>query len=460
MKIHFIGIGGIGVSALAKYYLAKGQEISGCDLVASEITDQLRKMGARVRIGTPDPSCVSPDTDMVIHSPAVPKDNLEIRNLKLEIPVLSYPQALGDLTRKHFTITVSGCHGKSTTTAMIGLLLEKAGLDPTVIVGTKIKEFGDSNCKVGKSKYLVIEADEHFSSFLNYSPTIAVVTNIERDHLDFYKNLGNIKKAFKKYISFLPKEGMLVINKDDKHAKTIVPKNRKYGVVWYSTKQAEAKKLALTMQLPGTHNVSNAMAALAVARLLKIPDSVSFSSLSSYKGSWRRFEIFDLKIRNCKLKIVSDYGHHPTEVKVTVEAAREKWPFDPAQGKPEIWLVYQPHQYQRTHYLWKDFVRVLSKLPIQKLILTDIYDVAGREDKAIKTKVSSEKLVKEILNTKYQIPDTLYIPTLLKVESYLKKNLRGGEVVMVMGAGDIYNLTLRLRSGRLTERALKRRIKP
>lgn len=375
---------------------------------------------------------------------------------KNHIKTLSYPEALGELTKTHYTIAVSGTHGKSTTTAMLGLLLIKAGLNPTVIVGTKLKEFDDSNCRVGgypdtkyqiqDTRYLVIEADEHFASFLNYWPKMIVLTTIEADHLDYYKNLGNIIKTFKKYLSLLPKDGLLVANRDDKNTRKIV--NTKYKIPdtkYYSLKQREAQKLRKILRIPGEHNVSNALAALAVARILKIPDEVSFKALSEYRGSWRRFEEFKLTINNKQVTLISDYGHHPTEVRVTVEAARQKWPLDPARGKPKkIWLVFQPHQYARTYYLWNDFVKVLSRLPVDKLIITDIFDVAGREETEIKKKVSSERLVRGILNTRYKIPDTLYIPTIQQVYSYLQKNLRGGEIVIVMGAGDIYSLALRL----------------
>src|SRR3989338_2917817 len=335
MKIHFIGIGGIGVSALAQYYLAKRHTVSGSDLRASEITEQLQAQGITISTGDPNPSLVTQDIDLVVFSPAIPENHAERQAaLRQGIEQLSYPQALGRLTREHATITVSGCHGKSTTTSMIGILLTRAGLDSTVIVGTKVKEFGNSNCRVGKGKYLVIEADEHFGSFLNYSPTIAVITNIERDHLDYYKTLGNIKKAFKAFIAKLPKGGTLVINKDDKEAKTIVPRKHPYAVAWYTTRDKDAKHLTSVMRLPGKHNVSNAMAALRVARTLGVTDKVSFASLSSYQGSWRRFETFKLQTPK-PYTLVSDYGHHPTEIKVTVQAAREKWP------KKKIWLVFQ-----------------------------------------------------------------------------------------------------------------------
>lgn len=441
-RIHFIGIGGIGVSALAKYYLKKGWQVSGSDLAKSEITLQMKDLGAKVHIGKPKASLITAKIAKVVFSPAVLKNHLErAAARKKKIQELSYPEALGELTKEHYTIAVSGTHGKSTTTAMLGLLLTKAGLDPTVIVGTKLKEFGNTNCRVGKSKYLVIEADEHFASFLNYSPKIIILTSLEADHLDFYKTLGNLIETFKKYVRLLPKDGIVVANKDDINIQKVLKGlNRK--IVWYSRKQKEAKTIKSVLLLPGEHNVSNALAALKVARLLKVPDKKSLKALSQFKGSWRRFELFNLKSPK-PYTLVSDYGHHPTEIKVTMAAAREKWP------KKSIWLIYQPHQYQRTFYLFKDFVEVFSRLPIQKLLIMDIYDVAGREEKVIRKKVSSQKLVEKIqmiLKGDSRNPkEVLYVSSAGRVEAYLKRNLRGGEVVVVMGAGDIYqNLTLRL----------------
>lgn len=436
MKIHFIGIGGIGVSALAKYYLAKGYEVSGCDLARSEITDQLKEMGAAIRIGKPDKKCVPSGTLKLIFSPAVRPNHAEREEaVKQGIPAFTYPGALGELTKIYDTIAVSGTHGKSTTTSMIGLLLTKAGLDPTVIVGTKLKEFGDSNCRVGKGKYLVIEADEHFASFLNYWPKIIVLTTIEADHLDYWKTLKNLLKGFQTYTTHIPHNGTLVANKDDKNIQKILA-GSKAKIRGYSLLQKEAGILRNSLKVPGKHNISNALAALAVARLLGIKDKVSFKALGEFQGTWRRFETFKLSTPK-PYTLVSDYGHHPTEVRVTVEAAREKWP------KKKIWLVFQPHQYQRTYYLWKDFVQVLSTLPIEKLILIDIYDVAGREGGSMRKKVSSAKLAKTLQERTLGY-EVLHIPTILEAEKFLKKNIRGQEIVMVMGAGDIYNLTLRL----------------
>lgn len=436
MNVHFVGIGGIGVSALAKYYLAKGHKVTGSDLVASEITDSLKKLGAKIFIGPHRSRTVLDQIDLVVYSPAVPTDNPELKRAKkLGIECQSYPEALGELTKKYFTIAIAGSHGKSTVAAMTGLLLEKAGLDPTVILGTKLKEFGSSNCRVGKSKYLVIEADEHLASFLNYWPKIIVLTTIEADHLDFYKNLKNYVLAYKKFISQLPKSGILIANKDDKNIQKLKSQISKLHLKTqnYSLKQLEAKKIKKILKIPGKFNISNALAALTVTRVLKIPDKISFKALSEYKGSWRRFEITKTLYPK-PYTLISDYAHHPTQIKVTLEAAREKFP------RKEIWCIFQPHQYQRTYYLFKDFVKVFKEAPVDKLILTDIYDVAGRETLKIKKKVSSEKLVKKISKNK-----VIYLKK-EEILDYLKKNLRGGEVVMIMGAGDIYNLSLKLKA--------------
>lgn len=407
MKVHFLGIGGIGVSALAQYYLAKGHEVSGSDLVSSEITDHLKKKGAKVYIGKKNPENLLKKFDLIIHSPAV---NVRRRTSN----ILSYPEALGELTKKHFTIAVSGTSGKSTTTAMLSLILIKAGLDPTVIIGTKLKEFGNSNFRAGKSKYLVIEADEHFSSFLNYWPKMILITNIEADHLDYYKNYNNIKKAFKEFIGHLPKGGVLIQNA-----------NLRGPAKWVQNDNSKLKKI---LKVPGEHNIYDARLALTAARALKIPDKISFKALSEYKGAWRRFEILQEK----PFVLVSDYGHNPAKAMAALRAAREKWP------KKEIWCVYQPHQYQRTYYLFKDFVKTFRNAPTDKIIITDIYDVAGREEKKIKKDVNSKKLVKTI-NKK----NVIYLPN-KEVLPFLKKNITNGQVLIIMGAGDIYKIVDRL----------------
>jgi UDP-N-acetylmuramate--alanine ligase len=428
MKIHFIGIGGIGVSALVQYYLEKGHEVSGSDLTASEITDFLGKKGAKVLIGNKAENIKS-DFDIVIHSPAVKAENPEyVAAKKTGIKILSYPQALGKLTKDHFTIAISGSHGKSTTTSMVSLILMAAGLDPTIIVGTKLRELGGSNFRMGHSKYLVIEACEYDGSFLEYSPNIAVITNIDKEHLDYFKNFRNIVKTFKAFIMRLPEDGWLIINGDDKgnaNLKSQISK-LKCKVKNYSLRQSEAKKMKL--QIPGEHNISNALAALSVSRILGIKDKVAFTSLKAYRGSWRRFELKESILNNKKITVISDYGHHPTEVLATLTATREKFP------KKKVWCIYQPHQYQRTHYLFKDFVKLFRDAKINNIIITDIYDVVGREEKNISQEVSSEKLVKKVHKKSVQ-----YMP-MGEAEVFVKKNIESEEVLIIMGAGDVYKL--------------------
>lgn len=474
MNIHFIGIGGIGVSALAQYYLAKGHQITGSDLVESEITQRLREKGVRIIIGkhkisnvkawisNPVPVKTMVNLrrervklpDLVIYSPAIQENNIELKRARrLGIKCQSYPEALGELTKKYFTIAVCGTHGKSTTTAMLSLILIKAGLDPTVIIGTKLKEFGHNNFRLGGpgnvsdrgQRLLVIEADEWKASFLNYWPKIIVLTNIEKEHLDYYKNLSHIRKTYEQFIRHLPKQGVLVANRDNQIVYRITSKFQCSGfrpqIVYYSLKQPEAKKLAKLLKIPGEHNVSNALAAFSAIRYgiryTRIPKKIIEQALSEYRGAWRRFEIKQLKLKGQRMKIVSDYAHHPTEIEATIKAARAKWP------QKQIWLIFQPHQYQRTFYLFNDFVKLFHSLAVDKAIITDIYDVAGREQKQIKIEISSKKLV-EAINK----PEKVIYLKKEKILPYLRKNINrtvskkklDDAVIIIMGAGDIYKL--------------------
>ena len=420
MKIYFIGIGGIGMSALAQYYLAQGHEVFGSDLVMTEITDFLKEKG--VVFSIPE------NPDMVVYSPAVKKDNPELKKfLDKGIRCQSYPEALGEITKNYYTIAVSGAHGKSTTTAMLGILMQNAGLDPTVIVGTKVKEFGNNNFRFGKSKFLVIEACEYDSSFLNYFPKIIVITNVDKEHLDYFKTFTNVKKAFKKFILQLSETGFLVFNKDSKGIPVI--KNAKFKTKDYSLKQKEAKKIKTILKIPGQHNVLNALAVLQVARILGVPDKISFKSFSGFKGTWRRFEVKKIKFGNKYITIISDYAHHPNEIKATLQSAKDKYP------NKKIWCVFQPHQYQRTFYLFKDFIKIFRSASIDKIIITDIYDVAGRETKDIKNEVDSKKLVEKInrKNVNYVL--------LSDIEKFVKENIKTVDILIIMGAGDIYKLT-------------------
>lgn len=429
------------MSALAQYYLAKGYEVSGSDLASSEITDFLKERGVKIAIGN-YPDYIKKNFNLVIYSPAVPNNNPELLKAKdCKIKTLSYPEALGELTKQYFTIAVAGAHGKSTTTAMIGLILARAGLGPTVIVGTKLKEFGGSNFRAGKSGFLVIEACEYDGSFLHYLPKIIALTNVDKEHLDYFKNFRNVIKTFKDFILKLPSDGFLAVNKDDPKlnpkSKILNSKqiqNLKFKIVDYSLKQPEAEKLKKILKIPGQHNISNALAALAVARILNVPDKIAFKALSRYKGSWRRFELFEKKIINPKKSkavsytLISDYGHHPNEILATLKSAREKYP------QKKIWCIFQPHQYQRTYYLFNDFIKVFREVPVDSIIITDIYDVAGREEKKISSSVNSENLAKKIKRGHIK-----YLPV-NDAEKFVKDNIGDGDVLIIMGAGDIYKL--------------------
>jgi len=437
MKIHFLGIGGIGVSALAQYYLAEGYQVSGVDLSSSEITDYLQKLGIEIKIGkSADDELQTTNyklPDLVIYTPAIKPGNPQLDFFTQKgVKCQTYPEALGELTKKYFTIAISGSHGKSTTTAMTALALIKAGLDPTVIVGTKLKEFGGTNFRMGKSKYLVIEACEYDSSFLNYKPQIIAITNVDKEHLDYFKTYTNVVKAFKGFVSQLPVNGTLVANIDDKKTNEISKSrfliSNKISISKYSLKQKEASKLKKIIKVPGKHNISNALAVLAISRSLQINDKITFQALSEFQGTWRRFETKDSLLNNKKIKIISDYGHHPSEVKATMQAAREKYP------QKKIWLVFQPHQYQRTYFLLKDFIKIFKSAKIDHIIITDIYDVAGREESGIRQKINSEKLVEKIAHK-----NVIYLAK-ENLEKEIKQNIKSGDVLLIMGAGDIYKL--------------------
>jgi len=444
LHVHFIGLGGIGISALARYYLSQKCQISGSDLKSSEITDFFQQLGAQIIIGQPSQANLNliKKADLVVYSPAIPKTNQEFKEAKkLKKKILSYPQALGELTKDKYTIAVSGTHGKSTTTALLGWILVKAGLDPTVVVGTKVQDFGDSNFRLGRSNYWVIEADEYQASFLNYWPQMIILTNIAKDHLDYYKNFSNIIKAFKKFITHLPPDGFLVLNYDDKNIqKYLMPwlkQNRHYhsktiNVHYYSLQGQAALKVKQSLTIPGWHNVANALAAKTAAQLLKVPDRYIYSALKSYQGAWRRFETHKIKINQKPLTLILDYAHHPQEIEATYLAAKEKYPHQ------KIYIIFQPHQRQRTKYLFTDFVKVFKRLEGVEIIIIPIFEVAGRERIVKAIDVSSEQLVEAINKP------TVKFMNKSEIMRFLINNLNGGEVVIIMGAGDIYNFGLKL----------------
>ncbi len=462
-KIHFIGIGGIGVSALAKWALHDGVAVSGSDAAQSEITDELAKMGARIFIGHKKEN-VPPDADLIIYSDAAPKSNPERKNKILQ---KSYFEALGDITKRKKTLAISGTNGKSTTTAMIGKILIDAGLDPTVVVGSKIKDFKNGNLHIGKGEFFEVEACEHNAHMLNLLPEYIVLTNIEADHLDFYKNLDNILEKFGEYVSRIPQSGFLIYNIDDKNTLHVIPDTEgiignpvnKTGiqVVSYGADAAdfqfanrrveegkqifdvllEKNKLGtVELNIPGLFNVYNAMAAISAAHSLGVSFDISAKSLADFSGLWRRFE----KVGKYKgAPIISDYGHHPTAIAATILAAREFYP-----GRRVV-AAFQPHQHHRTKALFADFVRSFGDADM--VILSEIYDVAGRAgDKNISSKTLAEKIVKYWKTDEDQKSDRkmIYCENLAETEEALRKNIAKNDIVIIMGAGDIYKVAERL----------------
>mgnify|MGYP003393740877 CR=1 FL=1 len=402
MKVYFIGIGGIGVSALARKHLAEGHQVSGSDRSASLITEELEKLGAEINLEQKAEN-ITENLDLVIYTIAISPDHPELaRACELNLKILSYPEALGELSRSHFTIAISGTHGKTTTTAMVAQILISAGLDPTVIVGSLLQE-SQSNFIAGKSKFLVVEACEYRRSFLNLSPQILVITNIETDHLDYYRDLDDIKSAFEEMKNKLPENGVLITERE------------------YSKIRTDFK-----LKVPGAHNVRNAQAALAVAQALGIDYLVAVEALESFSGTWRRFELkgtIQKAHGERGARVYDDYAHHPSEIKATLSGARELV----GEGK-RIFAVFQPHLYSRTQQLFADFTASFSEA--DEVIITDIY--AAREDAAKFENISGEKLAKSITNTSAK-----YLPDFLEIAKYLKEKTEAGDFVIIMGAGDI-----------------------
>ena len=431
MHIHFIGIGGIGVSALAKYYLSAGATVSGSDLCSSEIITELERLHAKITIGVHKTSRLPKRTDKVIYTAAIPASNPELREArKSKIVVQSYAQAVGELTQKYRTITVSGSHGKSTTTALLGIVLTEGYLDPTVIVGTKVKEFGNTNFRKGYGSHLVLEADEWNKSFLEYSPSLAIVTNIDAEHLDTYGSVEGVENAFREYLRKVPRGGFIVANADDARLAKIAKKFRA-KVIWYSARSdPEAKLIRKIIKIPGEHNVANALAVLKAARKLGVHEPLILQAISHFRGTWRRFEFAGM---SDGAFIFSDYGHHPKEIMATLQGARSQFPFR------RIWCVYQPHQYQRLSYLWNDFVEAFDGA--DRICLLPVYSVAGREKKGDKAKANSKKL-SEALQARGK--NVSYAASFDEAEHLIRSHTRKGDVVFFMGAGDIDGLANRM----------------
>lgn len=484
MKVYLIGIGGIGVSALAQYYLESGYQVLGSDLQESEIVKFLKRKGARIYLQNNSGFLKDPkneevkiipeeairEVDLVVYSLAVDNSHPEYQAARQAgIPLQSYPEALGEITKNYFTIAISGTHGKSTTTSMVSLILARAGFDPTVFLGTKLEEFGNNNFRKGNSKYLVIEADEYKGAFLNYHPDIIALTSLEEEHLDYFKDLQNIFEVYKRYISSLPEQGVLIANKDDKNVYKLTSEiasnsefSNKARIIYYSlNQQKDVEELRKRLRIPGVHNIQNALAALNAARCVEVPDKTSLLALGKYQGSWRRFQTFicerdhsadesnksficrkldgirrhssgEQRLEDESFALVSDYAHHPTEIKATLAAAKEKFP------QKRIICVFQPHQYYRTKVLLNDLAGSFDDADY--LILNEIFEVSGRESKK---DISSQDLAAEVKKRWQNFgfdKEVVYIKEKERIKEYLKDIIKPRDVVIIMGAGNIYTL--------------------
>ncbi len=436
LSIYFIGIGGIGISSLARLYKSKGWKVSGSDAVASELISTLRKEDIHVTIGHKREN-IKPDLNLVVYNRAIHPDNPEILAAKkFHIKTLPYADVLGKLTKEYITIAITGSHGKTTTTALAALALIKGDYDPTVLIGTTLKEFGGKNIRVGKSDYLVIEADDFGAAFTAYSPTVATVTNIDREHLDFYKNFNNVKKAFLKFLSHVKPGGLMILNRDDaplwglRSRIAARAKKNSVTIVWYSSVEATAKKIKKNISIPGKHNILNATAVFELGRFLEIPEEKILSAIHSYHGAWRRME---LRGKFKGARVFDDYAHHPTEIAATLQAFREKFP------EKKILCVFQPHQVQRLALLFREFQTAFNEA--DETLILPLYHVAGRD--AVIPNRDSEALVRAIQKKQPRKP-IFYLANPAKLKDAivaLDDTPLSRKVIVMMGAGDIVKLT-------------------
>lgn len=417
-KVHFVGIGGIGVSAIARMMLFQGKKVSGSDNSTSEITTALEKEGAKIFSGH-DIKNIDPAVDLVVYTAAISKDNVEIAEAKKRnLPVLSYSETLGIVSKDKKVIAVSGTHGKTTTTAMIAEVLIKAGIDPTVVVGSLLKN-PHTNFISGKGKYFVTEADEYKKSFLSLSPYILIITNIDLDHLDFYKDLSDIQEAFSDLVKKIPKEGALICDCTNPHLSPVI-KNAKCRVVDYKTQDLAGLKL----QVPGKHNRENAQVTLALSSCLNISRDNVLNSLNNFTGAWRRFE-FKGKTKSGAL-VYDDYAHNPQKVEAVILGAKEMFP------NQRVVAVFQPHLYSRTKLFLNDFAKALSQADC--VVVAPIYGAREVLDQSI----SSGDLVKKVKNT---LEDVSLVSNLDNIPDFLAKILKKNDVCILIGAGNIYTVS-------------------
>ncbi len=439
--VHFVGIGGIGLSALARNWLAQGWTASGTDGKPSRVTASLEAAGLRFRLGHAAAN-VPPETVRVVRTAAIPDDNPEIAEARRrEIPVLKYAEALGLLLEGRRGIAVAGCHGKTTTTGWIGWLLQEAGRDPGVVVGGWVDQLG-GNARVGRGEELVVEACEYDRSFHHYRPSIAVLTNIEEDHLDYYRDLDEIIESFRVFAHRTDPDGVVIGCADDPHVRRILREFGARGIDYALRGEAEWTAADVRPDGPGwrfaayrrgcphgefrtglagRHNVANAMAVIAVAERLGIDPAVTARVVAGYRGADRRFQTVG---ERDGVLVIDDYAHHPTEIRSVIRAAQARFP-----GRP-LWCVFQPHQHSRTLRLMKDFARAFEGADL--VLLPDIY--AARDSEADVRAVSSADLARAVALNGQR---ALHLGTFESIVAHLRTNAQPGTVVITMGAGNV-----------------------
>jgi len=440
-RIHFVGIGGIGMSGIAEVLLNLGYKVSGSDLKAGPTTQRLEKLGGKVSIGHAAENVA--DADVVVVSSAVRPDNVEgVEAKKRQIPVIPRAEMLAELMRLKYGVAVAGSHGKTTTTSMIATVLGHAGYDPTVVIGGRLNAIG-SNARLGKGDFLVAEADESDGSFLKLSPTIAVITNIDREHLDHYADLAEIQEAFVTFANKVPFYGAAVLCREYPHVQAIIPRIERRIVAYGLSSQADlaasdvqfenfgssytlqrhGERLgAIRLQIPGLHGILNSMAAAASGFELEISFEKISQALAAFQNADRRFQI---KGEKRGVLVVDDYGHHPTEILATLGAARRS-------TDRRIVVVFQPHRYTRTVALEEEFTRAFNHAAV--LVLLPIY-AAGEHPLP---GVTAERLAAQI--NKFGHRDVNYAESFEEAQRILEEKLREGDLLITLGAGDVWKI--------------------
>jgi UDP-N-acetylmuramate--alanine ligase len=446
-RVHCVGIGGIGVSAAAKLLRLQGKEVSGSDDMASVVTADAERAG--IRVLAPGSANIDPDLDLLIYTSAAPESHPErVEAARLGIPQLSYFEFLGLISAGYRTVAVCGTNGKSTTTAMLALILERAGLDPLVIVGSRVPSFAYGNFRPGAGKIFVVEACEHRAQFLHLQPSLVLTTKIVEDHLDYYRDLAHIQETFRAFAAKLPPNGPLIWNADDEGSRVayadLTQPNGTFGFSPEADLRAENHEVmeglqrfdavfrddvawrGLELRVPGAFNVSNALAALAAARALGADEDSARAALADFNGIWRRFEKVG---ERDGAPVISDYGHTPDAIEATLTAAREFYP-----GRKVI-LAFQPHHHDRTRRLFDTFVTSFDGA--DALIIAEIYGVAGRTEGV--GEISSRALV-DAVRERGVVKDVRYAAGPQAALAMLEAAETEGAIMLVMGAGDIYSI--------------------